>query len=234
MSKTPMQLHDRSARRSVVEEIWEQLQGLILRGDIAPGTRLIEMEIAAQTGASQASVREALQSLERDGLVVRKGRTGTFVTEVEPEKMQDLLLVRLAVESAAVRRVVGSLGAEQIAELEALVEEMREAGRAGDVAAVVEHDMEFHRRICEWAEHPILLRVCMLLHAQLARFLVTHDRTHFPDLSLIADKHVPLVRALAGADPELAVEEMTRHIQDALRGAARITGDHSLTPQLVP
>src|SRR5690606_32887958 len=156
----------RKRTSTAAEQIASALRRAILRGTLAPGTRRVELEIAAHSSASQASVREALHRLERDGRVVRRGRRGTFVTEVEPEKMLEVFHIRSTVESFAIRRAMASMTAERRLELEALVARMRDAGRRGDIIDVVDTDMAFHQRICTWAEHPTLMRVWELLYTQ--------------------------------------------------------------------
>lgn len=218
--ESPLQFR-RKRTSTVVEQIWSGLRRMILHGTLSPGTRLVELEIAAQSSASQASVREALHRLERDGLVVRRGRRGTFVTELEPEKMQEIFHIRSTVESSAMRRAAGSMTGERLAELEGLVEKMREAGRRGDIIAVVESDMAFHERICTWADHPTLLRVWQLLYTQMERFLVMYDVSHFVDLTQVADNHTPLLAAIRRGDPDEASRVMHDHV---LIGAEALTG----------
>lgn len=219
----PSLLVKRKVVRTVVDDIWSQLRMLILRGSLAPGARLVELEIASQTGVSQASVREALQRLERDGLVVRNGRSGTFVTEVSPENMHEIFLIRSMVEGFAIRRTARSITPQQIGELKGLIEEMRSAGQAGDTVRMVEHDMTFHQRICTWAENPTLLNVWTLLYAQLERFLVMYDALHFTDLTRVADSHLPTLQALEAGDPDLAAERVQTHIQYIMQGTSQAT-----------
>jgi DNA-binding GntR family transcriptional regulator len=207
-----------SKRRSstVVDDIWVQLRRLILSGELPPGSRLVELDIATQTGASQASAREALQRLERDGLVVRRGRSGTFVTEVAPGEMDEVFRIRVAVETAAVRRTARHIRPEQVRELRTLVDRMREAGQQGDPVAMVEYDMAFHHRICAWANHATLMRVWTLLYAQMERFLVIYDALHFADLTQVADSHEPIVAALEAGDVEEAVRRISDHVEYAV------------------
>lgn len=212
MKAEPSLQFRRKRTSTVVEQIWSGLRRMILHGNLPPGTRLVELDIAAQSAASQASVREALHRLERDGLVVRRGRRGTFVTEVEPEKMLEVFQIRSTVESSAMRRAVGAMTPERLRELEVLVERMREAGRRNDIIAVVETDMAFHERICSWADHPTLLRIWELLYTQIERFLVLYDVAHFSDLSQIATNHEPLLDALRRGNPEEAARLMHDHV----------------------
>jgi DNA-binding GntR family transcriptional regulator len=214
----------RKRTSTVVEQIWSGLRRMILHGTLAPGTRLVELDIAAQSSASQASVREALHRLERDGLVVRQGRRGTFVTDVEPEKMLEIFHIRSTVESFATRRAVRAMTPERLVELEGLVERMRESGRRGDIIAVVETDMAFHERICTWADHPTLLRVWELLYTQMERFLVLYDVAHFADLTHVAVNHEPVLEAIRRGNPSNAAQVMHDHV---LIGAPPSEAAHS-------
>ena len=202
----------RKRSSTVVEQISSALRRMILRGELAPGTRLVELDLAAQTSASQSSVREALHRLERDGLVVRRGRQGTFVTDVDPENMAEVFHIRSTVESFAIRRTMERITPERLDELDQLVARMRTAGMRGDVMELVEADMAFHNRICTWAEHPTLLRVWELLFTQMERFLVLYDVTHFGDLTQVATNHDPLLDAMRGDDPDHAAEIMRQHV----------------------
>lgn len=212
MKAEPTLTFRRSRTSTVVEQIWSELRRMILQGSLTPGTRLVELDIAAQSSASQASVREALHRLERDGLVIRRGRRGTFVTEVEPEKMLEVFHIRGTVESVAVRRAVETMTPERLLELERLVERMRQAGRRGEAIALVEADMAFHGRICAWADHPTLLRVWELLYTQMERFLVLYDVEHFFDLTQVALNHEPVLEAIRSGDPDEAARVMHEHV----------------------
>jgi DNA-binding GntR family transcriptional regulator len=204
---------------TVAGEIWNRLRRRILRGTLPPGARLVELEIAGETGASQASVREALHLLERDGLVTRQGRSGTFVTAVTDDEMREILEVRIMVESFAVRRAVLAINPHRIAELRLLVDRMREAGRAGDAVALVENDMAFHERLLAWSDQTTFLRVWALLHSQLERFLVMQDLRTFADLTEVADSHLPVVEAIEAGDPDLAAERIEYHMRRSISAA---------------
>ena len=213
---------------TLVDEITAKVRRRILNGQFAPGTRLVELELAAQTGGSQGSVREALQRLERDGLVVRQGRRGTFVTEISLKDLHEIFLVRSVVESAAIRRLCRSIRPEQLEELGSLHVLMREAGEAGDAVGLVEHDMAFHRRICTWANHPTLLQTWTLLCTQIERCLVQYDTMHFSDLRDVADLHLPILEGLAARDSHLAAERLEHHV---MIGAPPAAGDQD-APQI--
>jgi DNA-binding GntR family transcriptional regulator len=195
---------------SLVDQVWTQLRSLILTGRLGPGTRLVELEIASQMGTSQGSVREALQRLEQDGLVERRGRRGTFVTEVSIDELREIFAVRELLEGFAARTTARSISSAQLSELQALIEQMRVAGRAGNMVGLVDADMAFHRQICLWSARPTLMRAWIPLYTQLQRFIVTTHPHYFSNLEEIADTHQPILDALRDHDPDAAA----RHIQE--------------------
>jgi DNA-binding GntR family transcriptional regulator len=173
---------------------------------------LVELEIANQMGTSQAAVREALQRLERDGLVERRARSGTFVTSISADEMREIFAVRSVVEEFAIRRTVERIRLDQFEELERLIEQMRAAGHEGDMITLVDHDMAFHHCICQWSGHQSLLRVWLPLYMQVERFVVMTHPHYFPDLAAIADTHQPILDALRGGDSEAAAARIHEHI----------------------
>lgn len=199
-------------RESLADQVWRQLRRAIISGELKPGDRLVELEIAGQMGTSQGPVREALQRLEQDGLVNRHSRSATYVTDISTEEVHELSLVRKAVESLAIRRTARVITPEQCDELGSLVEQMREAGRAGDMPLLADVDMEFHRRLCEWSGSITLLRAWMPLYSQIQRFVVKTHPTIFSNLVEIADLHEPIIEALRQAQPDQAAEAVEKHI----------------------
>jgi DNA-binding GntR family transcriptional regulator len=209
MSLLPLQ---RTPNLSVSDQIWVELRSKILHRQLAPGTRLVELEIAAQMGTSQAPVREALQRLERDGLVERRPRSGTFVTDVSVDEMREIFIVRSVVEELAIRRFIKRCTPAQIEALDRLTERMRGAGRAGDMHTLVDYDMEFHQQIVQWSGHQTLIHAWMPLYMQVERFVVSTHPHHFPNLEAIANTHQPILDALRSADPDAAAACIKEHI----------------------
>jgi DNA-binding GntR family transcriptional regulator len=165
---------------SLADQIYGRLREEIIHGRLQPGKRLVELDIAAQMGTSQGPVREALQRLERDGLVERRVRSATFVADISIGEIYELFSIR------------------------SLVENMRLASRADDMILLVEHDLEFHRRICEWSGSATLFRTWMPLYSQIQRFIALMHRRYFPDLVELANTHQPRVEVLRGREAEEA------------------------------
>jgi DNA-binding GntR family transcriptional regulator len=209
------QIYRPSSRRTVsslTDQVYDQIRTEIIRGDLQPGTRLVELDLADRMGTSQGPVREALQRLEREGLVFKQKRSATFVTEMPIDEMYALFSVRSAIEGFTISRAVSRLTDEHLQILESLVEQMRIAGQAGDLFALTEYDLEFHRQIGIWADSPSLLRSWNPLYSQIQRFVVQTHADHFQKLTDIADTHLPILAALRVGDQDGASAVMQEHI----------------------
>ncbi|HLV34448.1 MAG TPA: GntR family transcriptional regulator [Spirillospora sp.] len=197
---------------SLSSQIYERIWHSIITGELPPGTRLVEMDIAAQMGTSQGPVRDALQRLERDGLVQRHARSATFVTSISTDEMYELFSIRSAIEAFAIRRTVQRIDGSQCAELQALVEAMRAAAQNDDMSALVNYDLEFHRLICEWSGNIALTQAWNPLYSQIQRFVAQTHKHYFSDLMEIADTHQPIVDVLVAKDIDRAEEIIKQHI----------------------
>jgi DNA-binding GntR family transcriptional regulator len=197
---------------SLADQIYGRLRDSIMRGQLQPGQRLIELDIAAQMGTSQGPVREALQRLERDGLVERRARSATFVTHISASEMVELFSVRSVIEGFATRHVASVITPKQCDILRGLIEAMRQAALIDDIGTLVEHDMEFHRHLCEWSGRKTLLQAWTPLYSQIQRFVVLTHQRYFPHLVEIADSHQPIVEALCSGNLEKSASVVQEHI----------------------
>lgn len=197
--------------------IQESLQRLIVIGRLGPGTPLVETQLAAEFGSSQAPVREALMKLQEAGLVVRNGYRGTVVATTSMEEAREMVAVRLRLETSGVRRAVPRFDAAMRGRLAGLIGDMEAAAEDGDLFALTAFDRAFHLAIFERAElpslEPILTRCVLHLHrASLtnpgrARSLLQSARWHWP-----------IVEALESGCPDTAAAALTEHINNVIEG----------------
>lgn len=197
---------------SLPDQVYEHLRSAIVHAELLPGEKLIELDIAEQMGTSQGPVREALQRLERDGLVERRARSATFVTRISIDEMYELFSIRSVIEGYAVRRTAQQISPEQCDELDALIGKMAEAGSQHEIILLAAHDMAFHRRIVEWSGSANFLRVWTPLSNQIERFIGQSHPEHYPDYVEIATRHQPIADALRDHDGDAAVCALQEHI----------------------
>jgi DNA-binding GntR family transcriptional regulator len=197
---------------SLPDQVYAHLRSAIISAELAPGVKLVELEIAAKMGTSQGPVREALQRLEHDGLVERRARSATFVTSVSTGEMFELFSVRSGIEGFAVRRTAQQITAAQCDELDALIEKMAQAGSRKDMATLAEYDLQFHRQIVAWSDSAGLLRVWTTLSSQIQRFIVQSHVEHYLDFVEIGTRHQPIAEALRRRDSDAVASAIQEHI----------------------
>lgn len=198
--------------KSLADQIYQRLRVNIITNQLLPGARLVEMEIASTMGASQGPVREALQRLEREGLVQRQAHSATFVTALSLDEMYELFSIRSVIEGFAIQRTAKTITAEQVDKLAELVDLMRGAGRRDDIFTLTEHDLQFHRLICLWSGSATLLRAWDPLYSQIQRFVVRTHRNYFASVTAIAETHTPIVAALRAHEFERVIPLIQEHI----------------------
>jgi DNA-binding GntR family transcriptional regulator len=198
-------------RRMLRDEIKDHIVERILDGTYGPGARIVESQLAAEFGVSQAPVREALRELEALRFVESQPNRGARVRQVTPEEVGQIYPVRAALEEVAGRAAATRLTEEQLGALAGELAGMRRAADAQDAHAQLLHDVRFHEIIVEASGNQVLAEVWRSLRVE-ARTLVSVLHTD-ANLPMIAEMHRPILQALRFRDPELAGKEMRAHIE---------------------
>jgi DNA-binding GntR family transcriptional regulator len=209
-----MEANDAAARteptigRTVIrEQVTELLLERILSHYYAPGARLVQTRIAQELGVSQAPVREALRELEMLRFIESAPFRGSWVREVSAVELQEVYVIRAALEEAAARLAADRLQGD----VSALEREIEAMATATDTRIQVEHDVRFHQLIVEAAGNSRLAELWASLQVE-ARTMITALRTGL-DPGEVAELHQPIVDALRRQDAEGAGLEIRRHVQ---------------------
>jgi DNA-binding GntR family transcriptional regulator len=205
------------------DRIHLRLRRAILQGELAPGTPVIEAELAQQLGSSRTPVREALRRLESEGLLEPRGLRGTVVRAVDRDEVECIFEVREALESLAARRAARRLSDDDLRALEADVAGMRAA--LDDPEEMERHDTAFHDRILASARGEVLARTLSELRDQLItyRFLSLSDADRRRQT---VEEHEAILAALRARDAASAALRTAEHI-----AAARTAVQHLESPQ---
>ncbi|WP_078086118.1 GntR family transcriptional regulator [Microbulbifer mangrovi] len=154
----------------VREQIAEQLRSDIISGELAPNTKLNEQQLAGRFGVSRGPVRDVLLQLTKEGLLVAKNNCGVSVNSVLDPSMQELMIdIRRKIEVFAIQGLKGKLTEMDFAELEDILERLKDAFDAKEFNEVTKADIDFHRYLINAAGgdelvnlwHPIVLRMRM-------------------------------------------------------------------------
>jgi GntR family transcriptional regulator of gluconate operon len=185
----------------------------LLSGDLRPGDRLREADLAEQLGISRGPVREALRILEQQGVVCIEPRRGAYVRELSVEDAVEVYTLRAALEGLAVRLGVeqGAFDEQAIGQLQHLVDQLADLGETDDPLDWLESDIAFHDLLCRQSGHSLVLKVLSDVRAQI-RQLHVFARFVPENLRRLADNHQTVLDAVAGGDPVAAESEIKDHI----------------------
>jgi DNA-binding GntR family transcriptional regulator len=187
------------------------IEAALASGRLRPGDRVIETDIARQTGISRGPVREALQQLVAEEVLVNYPYRGTFVTKWSARDVAEVYGLRAVLEGYAAHRALEHMDEDSFAELERIVNNMCELARQGDGEGVSELDICFHTRLYEFSGHRLLCNSLASLRRRI-RMLVTIDRELTQDLVQLAENHRMLLDALRSGDPAHAEDVFRQHI----------------------
>lgn len=210
--------------QSVADHVVEQLERLIEAGTFAAGEQLpAEQDLADALQVGRSTVREAKQALVARGLLISRGRAGTFVASHDADEMSHVIRalrdpshreiseVREVIEVATARMASSRVTPHEIATMRSTLEDLEKSTLDGNTPAF-ERSLEIHRLIAGASHNGVLAS----LYDLLAQVLL---RTQVPFLPYIADwneeiaSHRRLVDAVASGDPEVAAAGMTEHLR---------------------
>lgn len=211
----------RSVLPPVVQESTPALIARILREAIAdgrfpPGSQLVEQELARELNVSRGPLREAMQRLTQEGLLVGHRNRGLFVMELTEDAVRDMYLAREAVECAAVRRIVATGAGPRAAEALAVpLSRMHEAAADPNGREMSEADLHFHELLVELAGSPRLLSMHRTLLTQI-RMSLTGMQGTYESADARIQEHVEIVEALGTSAADRADSLLRAHMQDGL------------------
>ena len=205
------------------------LRGAILSGDVAPGQRLVEEELAAMFGVTRQSLRAALLDLTAEGLVERIPNRGARVRVVSTEEAVAITECRMALEALCAVKAAQRITDDEAAGLRELGTELRRVVADGDPVKYSELNRELHRRVGVISGQAVAVGLLERLHAQLVRHqFQLAQRPGRPDQSL--PEHLAIIDAVAGRRPGDADQAVRRHLSSVIE-TLRSAGDpEPLTP----
>lgn len=193
--------------------VFNTLRQAILKGELKPGERLMEIQLAQRLGVSRTPVREAIRKLELEGLVLMIPRKGAEVAEITVKDLEDVLEVRTALEELAVKDACENITEEQLEKLEQANEAFRKALEGDDLIACGKADMEFHEIIYDATNNRRLIQILNNLREQMYRYRMEYlkDRDMYP---VLLEEHKAIREALDCHDREKAGAAIRVHIEN--------------------
>lgn len=202
-------------RKSTPALIADQLRSAIMRGIIAPGSQLGEVDLAGQLGVSRGPLREAMQRLVAEGLLRSERHRGIFVRDLDAADVRDVYFARLAVEQAAGRLILSGEPTVAATQLTAALATMEAAARAADPMALADADHAFHATFVAASGSPRLRRMAEALLVETRMCLAALQKTAPPAEELVAE-HRLLRDAVLSGDLGRLTAALEAHMNDAV------------------
>jgi DNA-binding GntR family transcriptional regulator len=199
------------------EQAYRRLRDAIQSGDLKPGERLLEVEVAKLVGSSRTPVREALGRLESDGLAVRDPYRGMIIAELDASMIAELYAVREVLEGTAAALAARHASEAEISTLRQIAD--RDRAFARDPERLAKNNRLFHEALYRSAHNRYLLKTLSALHGSMA-LVRTSLAYSEPRIELTIAQHQGIVAAIERQDSKSAEELVRTHIQAA--GKARL------------
>lgn len=190
---------------TLTERAYRQIEELIVTLELAPETILSEQSLAQRLSIGRTPIREALQRLARDGLVVILPRRGILVSQINLKTQMRLLEVRRELERLMARSAAERATSEEAIQFANIARDMRSASDQADDMTFMRLDRALNELVSQAARNEFAARAMGLMHGLSRRFWYQHYR-EVGDLPLSARLHADLADAIARRDAEAAGE----------------------------
>ena len=193
--------------------VFNTLREAILKGELKPGERLMELQLAAKLGVSRTPIREAIRMLEQEGLAVTIPRKGAEVAKMTEKDMEDVLQIREALDELAAKIACEQISEEQLEELVATMHEFEESTKTDNVKKIAAADVQFHDIIYQSTGNPKLVNMLNNLREQMYRYRVEYlkDENNYPTLM---KEHKDIVEGLVRKNKMQVTETMHQHVKN--------------------
>ena len=193
--------------------VQNEIERMILSGELPPGSKLTEATLATRLGVSRGPVREAFRMLEEAGLVRTEKNRGVFVRAIDLDEALEIFELRAVMEMYVGRKLALTATGAQIKELRQLVEAMDLAAKAGDAQGYHRHNLAFHDRLLALAGNAKFAATYRRLIKELS--LIRRQNLTGESMGHYTREHRAIVRAIAAHDVEAAGQAMFDHVMNS-------------------
>jgi|UniRef100_UPI003FED52F4 transcriptional regulator, gntR family len=193
--------------------VFNTLREAILKGELQPGERLMELQLASKLGVSRTPIREAIRMLEQEGLAVTVPRKGAEVAKMTEKDMEDVLQVREALDELAASIACELMTKEELEELRGAMREFELSTKTKEIKRIAQADVDFHDIIYRSTDNPKLVSLLNNLREQMYRYRVEYlkDEKNYP---ILMSEHSEIVEGLQNKDKARVTAAMHKHVKN--------------------
>ncbi|MBO0787487.1 MAG: GntR family transcriptional regulator [Actinobacteria bacterium] len=196
---------------SLPEAVGKALRRRILNNELPAETRLVEANLAAEFGVSRGTIRDAMRSLQAEGLIAIVPRRYSVVTRMSPADAEDVCYARWVLEDASIQGGFGPSRKELARGLRLAIEHMSAAARTDDMEALVDSDTLFHELLVEVSGRHRLKDLWSMLNSQMGALMREEIERQGIDLSEAVHRHRPILAAVDDGDLDRLRAELREH-----------------------
>lgn len=193
--------------------VFHTLRQAILKGELAPGERLMEIQLADRLGVSRTPIREAIRKLELEGLVLMIPRKGAEVARISEKSLKDVLEVRRSLEELAIELACQRMTEEELTLLEEEQKKFLSAVESGDTMKIAEMDESYHDIIYNCTRNNRLVQILNNLREQMYRYRLEYIKDGDKHQILVLE-HEKILKALRLRHVSEAKEAVREHIDN--------------------
>ncbi len=202
---------DLQNHRPLREIVYEELKRQIMIGEIPPGTRMMEVELAEDMGVSRTPIREAIRKLEKEGLVSIEPRRGAYASDISIKDMVDVLEVREFLEGMAAGLAAKKINDEEIETLKKATATYKKAVENGNTEEIIKEDELFHKLIVDCSGNKTLIQMINQVQELALRFryIYYEDFSRYRNMPY---EHQEILDAILSGDSEKARSIADAHV----------------------
>ena len=193
--------------------VFNTLRQAILRGELKPGERLMEIQLANKLGVSRTPIREAIRKLELEGLVLMIPRKGAEVAEITEKNLRDVLEVRCALEELAVQLACDRMDVDGIKAMKEASAQFCNTLDSDDITRIAQADVAFHDIIYAATDNRRLIQLLNNLREQMYRYRIEYlkKKECYPQL---LEEHQTIIDSIESRDKGRATQITGQHIKN--------------------
>jgi DNA-binding GntR family transcriptional regulator len=193
--------------------VFNTLRKAILTGELKPGERLLEIQLANQLGVSRTPIREAIRKLELEGLVIMMPRRGAEVAQITEKGLRDVLEVRRALDALCTELACDRITEEEKQRLRDACDEFEKATATGDATVIAAADVALHDIIVEATRNQRLIQLINNLSEQMYRYRFEYIKDENQHNNLV-EEHRMIYESIVRCDKEGAAKAAKLHIDN--------------------
>jgi len=192
--------------------IFSALREAIITGELKPGERLMEVNLAAKMGVSRTPVREAIRKLELEGLIINAPRKGAYVANLSVKNIMDVLEVRSSLDGLATELAAVRITEDELKELRQVQVQFVSNAEKENLQGLIKKDIEFHDIIYGASRNDKLIQIANNLREQILRFRIIYLKDYGSPKDIVKE-HDEIIAAIASRNVEKSQEAARLHIR---------------------